>query len=80
MTITPNAMPRKVSPIRIAILGGLIETRPASRKHKVWDADANNGKGDVVQTTISTGTALRYPLAQNVSAENVDRLSRRWIA
>jgi hypothetical protein len=64
----------KIHPIRLAILGGLIETHPASRKHKVWDAEA----GGVVETTISTGNALRFPLAQNVSAENVERLARRW--
>ncbi|MGZ6054493.1 MAG: hypothetical protein ACXWOV_02815 [Isosphaeraceae bacterium] len=68
----------KVNPVRLAILGGLIDSKPGSRTHKVWDETANDGKGAVVETKVSTGTALRWPLAQNVSVENVERLARKW--
>jgi len=77
MTITPNAMPRKANPIHQQILGGLIATKPVSWDHKIL-VKGKDDKEQVVKTKV-TGTALRFPLAQNVSDENVDRMARRWI-
>jgi hypothetical protein len=64
----------KIHPVRLAILGGLIDAPTATRNHKVWDAQAN----DVVTSKVSLPAAPRFPLAGNVSAENVERLARRW--
>ena len=71
----PKAKPPR---IRQQILAALIDSKPKTRKHKVWDETLNGGKGDAVETTVSTGRALTFPLAQNVSGENVERLSKRW--
>ncbi|MDV6975302.1 hypothetical protein [Mycobacterium intracellulare] len=74
MTITPNAMPRKANPIHQQLLSGLLETKPVSWVRKRIDPETNG----VVQTKV-TGTALRFPLAQNMSNLNVDRAAKRWM-
>lgn len=75
MTPKPQA---KANLIHQQILAGLIQARPATRTHKVWDPSLKDGKGDVVETKVSTGAALVNPLAQNVSESNVDRVAQRW--
>ncbi|AHJ88719.1 hypothetical protein PBI_RHYNO_61 [Mycobacterium phage RhynO] len=78
MTATPNAMPRKVNPLLSQLLSGLIETKPVTStfKHLVKGED---GKETVVSRKV-TRQGLRYPLAQNVSNENVELAAKRWIA
>lgn len=78
MTITPNAMPRKANPVHQQLLSGLIATKPTTRTHKVLERDGE-GK-EVISETKIVGTTLAFPLANNVSEENVDRMARRWIA
>ncbi|QJD50270.1 hypothetical protein SEA_IWOKEUPLIKEDIS_67 [Mycobacterium phage Iwokeuplikedis] len=77
MTATPNAMPKKANVIHQQILSGLLATKPAGWVKKTLVKI--DGKEDVVKTKVSR-QELRFPLAQNVSDENVDRMARRWIA
>ncbi|ASZ75496.1 hypothetical protein KIW74_gp32 [Mycobacterium phage Kimona] len=77
MTATPNSMPRKANPLHQKVLAGLIETKPFSWSQKKLGKD-KDGK-EVVNKVKVTGTALRYPLAQNVSEDNVERIARRWV-
>jgi len=73
---TPNQMPRKTNPLHLQILGGLIETKAVS-----WDrkslSKGKDGK-EVVESTKVQHQALRSPLAQNVSALNVERAAAGW--
>ncbi|AIK69097.1 hypothetical protein PBI_TRIKE_58 [Mycobacterium phage Trike] len=78
MTATPNVMPRKANVVQQKLLAGLIETAPSSWKHKTLAKD-KDGKEVVVERRVSR-RGLRYPLAQNVTEANVDRLAKRWIA
>jgi len=66
-------MPKR-SKMRQQLLGSLIETKPTSWDRKVLSKNAE-GK-EVVQTVKVTHTALRYPLAQNVSELNVNRAAK----
>ena len=74
----------KTHPIRMQILGGLIETKTFSRKHKTvvkvarFEGDTE-GREDIVTSKV-TREGLRYPLAQNVSDLNVERAAKRWAA
>ncbi|AFQ97369.1 hypothetical protein FGG47_gp33 [Mycobacterium phage Rebeuca] len=77
MTATPSAMPRKVNPLRQKLLGSLIETKPVSWTQKTV-AKGPDGK-EVVTEHKRTRQGLRYPLAQNVSNDNVERAAKRWI-
>ncbi|AFF28359.1 hypothetical protein FDI09_gp35 [Mycobacterium phage Twister] len=77
MTATPNVMPRKVDPLRQSLLGSLIETKPVSWTQKSV-AKGPDGK-EVVTERKRTRQGLRYPLAQNVSNDNVERAAKRWI-
>ncbi len=70
-------MPKRVNAIHQQILSGLIEAKPVSSTFKRVTKDAD-GKEQVVAVKVSR-PGLLSPLAQNVSDENVDRLSRRWI-
>lgn len=56
------------------LLAGLIETQPVSRSYKVW----NDEKKDV-EVVKDTFDGLRYPLAQNVSALNIERAAKGWV-
>ncbi|AHJ86429.1 hypothetical protein 40AC_66 [Mycobacterium phage 40AC] len=76
--MNPSMMPKKVNPIRTQVLGGLIETKAVSSTFKKV-VKGDDGKETVVSIK-RTRQGLRYPLAQNVSDENVDRLAKRWIA
>lgn len=69
---TPNQMPNK-NKIRQQILAGLIETKPASWNKKVW----NDEKKTVDEVKVAH-QGLRYPLAQNVSEQTVERAAKRW--
>lgn len=74
---TPNQMPKRPNQLRQQLLSGLIETKPTSWSRKVLDKD-EDGK-EVVSTQKVTHDALRFPLAQNVSEESVERASRSWM-
>lgn len=69
---------KRVNPVRLAVLGGLTASKAGSRTHKVWDRSANDGKGDVVETTITLPEAPTMPLARNVSDQNINALAKRW--
>ncbi|AIK67781.1 hypothetical protein AVV38_gp38 [Mycobacterium phage Piro94] len=73
---TPNAMPKKANVIHQQILSGLLATKPVSWARKTLVKV--DGKEAVVKTTI-THQEPRFPLARNVSDENIDRMARRWI-
>ncbi|QFG12566.1 hypothetical protein PBI_TOAKA_67 [Mycobacterium phage Toaka] len=75
---TPNAMPRKASPIHQQILSGLLATKPVTSTFKTV-VKGDDGKDTVVETKV-VRQGLRAPLAQNVSEENVDRMAKRWLA
>lgn len=70
----PKAKPNN---IRVAVLDGLISMSPSSWERKTLSKD-ENGK-EVVNASKVSRSVLRYPLAQNVSDENVDRLAKRWL-
>jgi hypothetical protein len=74
---TPNAMPKKVSPIHQQILAGLLATKPASWVHKT-DVTPAERQPTIVERTI-TRQALRFPLAQNVSDLSIERAARVWL-
>ncbi|MCA2331871.1 hypothetical protein JF714_15620 [Mycobacterium avium] len=74
-------MPKPIAKANLThqqLLSGLLETKPTSWIRKHLAKGEKPGETVVVQTKV-TGTALRYPLAQNVSNLNVDRAARRWI-
>lgn len=74
----PNQMPKKSNnKLRQQLLAGLIETKPSSWERKSLSKD-EEGK-EVVSSTKVTHDALRYPLAQNVSDDSVERTARRWL-
>ena len=68
---TPNAMPRNNNQIKQAVLSGLIATKPATWKKKVWNDETKS-----VDEVKVSHEALRFPLAQNVSELNVERAAR----
>lgn len=67
---------KKANRVHQQMLAGLIETKPVSYTKKTLGRD-REGKEIVVNQTV-TYESLRYPLAQNVSDENVERAARRW--
>ena len=70
---------RKANLVHQQVLGALIETKPTSWDHKTLVADPQKpGATKVVKTKVK-GSELRYPLAQNVAPENVERIAQRWI-
>lgn len=69
---------KKTHPIRQSVMHGLVAISPASWEHKTLSKD-ENGK-EVVNSTKVVRSVLRYPLAQNVSDANVERLAKEWIA
>ena len=70
-------MPKKNNAIHTKVVDGLVSISPSVWKKKDLVTD-KDGKEQVVTTSI-TRSALRYPLAQNVSDDNVERLARRWL-
>jgi hypothetical protein len=66
-----------LNPIRQTVVSGLIATQKSTTTVKVLITD-ENGKEDV-QNISTTRDVLRYPLAQNVSEQNVNRLAERWL-
>ncbi|ASZ75232.1 hypothetical protein PBI_MISSWHITE_66 [Mycobacterium phage MissWhite] len=76
---TPNAMPRKVSPLRQQVLGALIKTRTTVWTQKRIDPESPDPRKPRVIETKVHGREFTG-LARNVSEENVDRLAKRWIA
>lgn len=74
----PNQMPkRQQSKIRQQMIAGLIETKPTSWNRKTLAKD-EDGK-EVVNNRMVRRDELRFPLAQNVSEESVERLAKRWL-
>lgn len=73
----PNNMPRTNNKMRTQIVDSLIATTPAVWKKKVVKRD-EDGK-EVFETIDVAASALRFPLAQNMSDENVERLARKWL-
>lgn len=67
---------KKANRVHQQALSALIETKPLSYTKKTLGKDVD-GKEIVVNQTV-TYESLRYPLAQNVSDENVERAARRW--
>lgn len=67
---------KKQNLIKQSMLAGLIETKPVSYTKKTLGKD-EDGKEVVINQTV-TRQGLRFPLAQNVSEENVERLAARW--
>jgi hypothetical protein len=55
----------------------MIETKPTTRTHKVLSRDADCK--EVIFETKVTDTVLVFPLAQNVSEHNVNRMAARWM-
>ncbi|AMS01054.1 hypothetical protein SEA_CHANGELING_65 [Mycobacterium phage Changeling] len=74
---TPNAMPKRTNPLHQQMLSALLATKPVTTTFKKVSKDSN-GKELVTETKV-TRQGLRFPLAQNVSDENVDRMARRWL-
>lgn len=70
-------MPKSNNKIGSQIVDGLIHVTPSTWKKKVLKKD-ESGK-ETVETVQVTNNALRYPLAQNVSDENVERAAKRWM-
>lgn len=73
----PNHMPKSNNRIRTQIVDGLITTAPSTWKKKSLAKD-KDGK-EKVETTHVTNEVLRFPLAQNVSDDSVERLARKWL-
>ena len=74
---TPNQMPKKPSKLRQQIVAGLIATKPSSWDRKSISKD-EDGK-EIVTTRRQRHDALKFPFAQNMSDDAVDRLSERWL-
>ena len=72
----PKPQP-KANLIRQQLLAGLIETKPVSWDRKTLSKD-KDGK-EVPNTTKVTRQGLRFPLAQNVSSDNVEAAAKRWL-
>lgn len=70
-------MPKKQNKIQQQALLGLISLAPASWTRKTLHKD-EDGK-EIVKNDQITRSVLRYPLAQNVSEENVERAAKRWM-
>lgn len=73
----PNNMPKRPNPIRQRIVGDLIHTLPTSWTRKTL-GKSGDGK-EVIEETKVKHLSLRFPLAQNVSDENVERIARRFL-
>lgn len=68
---------RKANRIHQQVLGALIETKQVTWQRKTL---GKNGDGkEVVNTAQVANEVLRFPLAQNVSDENIERMARRWV-
>lgn len=74
---SPGDMPSRPDRTRQKVVGDLIHTVPTSWDRKSLKKD-DAGK-DVVESEKVWHQQLRYPLAQNVSAESVERLAKRWL-
>ena len=71
---TPNQMPKRPNKISQEIVGALINTTPTSWKRKVWNEEKNT-----VDTVTVSQQSLKFPLAANVSDDNVERIASRLI-
>lgn len=67
---------KKANRLHQQLLGTLIETKPVSYTKKTLGKD-KDGK-EVVLNTQVTHDVLRFPLAQNISEQSVERAAQRW--
>lgn len=75
---TPNEMPKKnPSELRQRILANLIEHKKQNAKRKSFRTNSE-GSEELVTEDVEQ-TVLRYPLAQNVSENTVQRAAERWL-
>ena len=74
---TPNQMPKKPNQLRQQVVSQLIESRPASWTRKTLTKN-EDGKETVKSEKVAQ-SELRFPLAQNMSWDSVERLAKRWI-
>lgn len=74
---TPNEMPKRPNKIRQQVLAGLVENQTVTRTRHVFVKDED---GELVEgTKKETRDVLRFPFAQNMSDESVNRLAGRWL-
>lgn len=74
---TPNQMPKRPNKLRMQLLSALLETKKITRTRKVLGKD-DEGK-PVDKEVKESIDALRFPLAQNMSDDSVNRLAGRWL-
>ncbi|AVR76922.1 hypothetical protein SEA_GREEDYLAWYER_63 [Mycobacterium phage GreedyLawyer] len=74
---TPNQMPKRTNPMHQQILSGLLANKPVTRSHKFL-AKGADGKEIVLETKVKR-QVLRFPLAENISEDNIDRAARAWL-
>ena len=74
---TPNQMPKKNNSLHQQVLSNLIEARDASWNRKVLVKD-DDGK-ETLDTVKVKRTALRFPLAGNLSEQALNNLAERWL-
>lgn len=67
----------KLNLVHQQVLAGLTATRPTAWDHKVIVPATSTEKEKVDKVKV-VGTEVRYPLAQNVSEENIERAAVRW--
>ncbi|QBJ00250.1 hypothetical protein SEA_PHARAOH_62 [Mycobacterium phage Pharaoh] len=82
---TPNVMPKKTNPLHQQTLALLLATKPVTTTIKsfVVGEDGRAVKDaagrELIVETKQTRQGLRWPLAQNVSEANIERMGRRWL-
>lgn len=74
---TPNQMPKKQNKLKVQVIDGLISVSPSTWTRKVLGKDGD-GK-ETVENERVVRDVLRFPLAQNVSNDNVERAASRWL-
>jgi len=74
---TPNQMPKKPNQLRLQVVSQLIETRPTSWTRKTLTKN-EDGKENVESVKVAQ-LELRFPLAQSMSRDSVERLAKRWL-
>lgn len=74
---TPNQMPKKPNSLAVQIVDGLIGSAAAVWERKTLSKDGE-GK-EVIEKQRVARSVLRYPLAQNVSEMNVERIAKRLL-
>jgi hypothetical protein len=74
----PSRQAQQSTVLHQQLLAALTATKPTSWTHYTIDPESpDQRKPNLIKTKV-TGTELRFPLAQNVSEENVERAAARW--